>query len=190
MPIPFQIKDLRTDLAEPSREAEFLRGLTASYRDIYVSILSIVGNHADAEDVLQEVCVVLWQRFDEFEPGTNFRKWACAFAFNMARFHARQQRRRKGLGLSDEALKELTHDQMGGGELFELRRELLRNCLARLKSKDRQFLMNCYSARTTLTEYAQKEEIPVATVYTRLKRIRSLLVGCINRSLGRGEGQL
>lgn len=187
--IPFCMNDLQTDLSGPSREAEFLRRLAASFRDIYMSILSIVGNQADAEDVLQDVCVTLWQRFDEFEPGTNFRKWACAFAFNMARHHARQQRRHRGQGFSDEALRKLSQVQTGGSELFELRRELLQNCLARLKPRDRQFLMDCYSRRATLAEYAKTEEIPVATVYNRLKRLRMLLIGCVNRALGRGEGR-
>lgn len=187
MPAPFRIQDLHTGAEDSSREAEFLRGLAGSYRDIFISILSIVGNHADAEDVLQEVSIVLWQRFDEFEPGTSFRKWACAFAFNMARFHVRQRRRHQRVGLSDEALKMLTQDQMGSGELFELRRELLRKCLARLKPRDRQFLMDCYGSRTTLAGYAKAEEIPIATVYTRLKRIRAMLVGCVNRPFGREE---
>jgi len=187
MQIPFHIEDLRVSLADSSREAEFLQELGSSYRDIYVSVLAIVGNRTDTEDVVQDVCVILWQRFDEFESGTSFRKWACAFAFNVAKDYVRHQRRRRGFGLSDHILTMIARHQTAGSELFELRQEVLEKCLTKLRSKDHRFLMNCYERKTTLGEYARLENIPVTSVYTRLARLRKQIVGCVQRSLGRDD---
>ena len=39
---------------------------------IYGYIRSLVADRSDAEDMLQETASVLWQKFDEFTPGTNF----------------------------------------------------------------------------------------------------------------------
>ncbi|HPM80105.1 MAG TPA: sigma factor [Candidatus Anammoximicrobium sp.] len=43
---------------------------------VYAYIRALVFSGADAEDVLQEVAVVLWRKFDQFEPGTRFDQWA------------------------------------------------------------------------------------------------------------------
>ncbi|WP_437228462.1 sigma-70 family RNA polymerase sigma factor [Planctomicrobium sp. SH661] len=181
----FDLENLESDLGDPSREAEFLRRLADARRDILVYVMSIVGNRTDADDVMQEVCALLWQKFDEFDPDRNFRKWAFGFAFNLAKTFVRNQRRRRGYGMSDRALAKIAFVQSAGSELFELRRELLDQCLEKLRAKDQRFLMECYDDRTTLVDYASAQKIPVATVYTRLRRVREQLVACINRSLGR-----
>jgi len=187
MDIPFQNQILQDDLEDSSREAEFLRRLVGSYRDLYIYVLSIVGNRTDADDVTQEVCAVLWEKFDEFDPDRNFRKWASGFAFNVAKSFMRQQRRRRGFGLSDEILARIAFVQTAGTELFELRRERLHDCLTKLGKRDSRFLMDCYGNRTTLVRYARSHGIPVASVYTRLKRLRKNLVECVHRSLRRHD---
>jgi len=187
MHIQFDIQDLRERENDSSRESEFLRGLAGAYDDIYISVLAIVCNRVDADDVIQEVCVILWQKFDEFEAGTNFRKWACAFAFNVAKAFVRKRRRRGGLGLSDQALVNISRLQTTGSELFELRREVLQECMAKLRGKDSRFLMTCYSSKSSLVEYARTTGMPITTVYTRLRRLRKQLMECINRTLGKEE---
>ena len=59
---------------------EFVRLLTRYERDIYAFILSVVPNWADADEILQETTVRLWQGFDRFEVGTNFVAWGCKVA--------------------------------------------------------------------------------------------------------------
>ncbi|HWL08380.1 MAG TPA: sigma-70 family RNA polymerase sigma factor [Planctomicrobium sp.] len=172
---------------ETSQEAEFLRLLATSYRDLYASALSIVGNRNDVEDVIQEVCVVLWKKYDEFEQGTNFRKWACAIAFNVAKAYARKQRRAQGAGLSEEALLRITQMRTAGTELFELRREVLRNCVGKLPEKDRRFLAECYRPSISLIEFAQRQERTVSAVYSKLKRIRKAIADCVHKQLGKGD---
>ena len=44
-------------------------------RRIYGLILALVPNGPDADDIPQETCAVLWQKFDEFDPGTNWADW-------------------------------------------------------------------------------------------------------------------
>ena len=47
-------------------------------------ILSLVSNWSDAEDILQQASVVMWRKFGEFQPGSDFRSWGC----QIAKFHA------------------------------------------------------------------------------------------------------
>ncbi|WP_437231005.1 sigma-70 family RNA polymerase sigma factor [Planctomicrobium sp. SH661] len=170
---------------DPARQAEFLRYLAGAYSEAYASALVIVGNRTDADDVIQEVCVLLWKQFDEFEPGTNFRKWACSIAFLVAKNFVRKQRRRTS-GLSDYAMLRIEHVRSAAAELMELRRELLYECVAKLSERDRKFLDDCYCSSVPIAAIARAQRDNVETVYTRLKRLRKRLTDCIERTLGKG----
>lgn len=181
MPTSIEFPDVLFRMDNSSSEAEFLQELVKVRKDIYLSVLSVVGCQADADDVFQEVCITLWQKFDEFEPESNFRKWACAFAFNLAKAHVKKKRRVRA-GMDEATLARIVSLHAAGSELFELRRELLRDCLAKLSPKDRQFLLDRYRKSGPLGKLAGLEGIPIATVYTRLKRLRHRIVQCVDRA--------
>lgn len=183
----FPLNDLSSDDVDDSREAVFLRQLAATYHDIYASALSIVGNGNDADDVIQEVCVVLWKNYDDFEQGTNFKKWACTVAFNVAKAFARKRRRRRGYGMSDHALMRVAQIQAGGSELLELQRDVLQDCMQKLSDEERHFLFNCYRHSSTLAKHARDLGMSIGTVYSKVKRLRRRLVECVQRTLRRGE---
>ena len=53
--------------------------LRASYNPVFDKDgkpVKIVFQRADAEDVMQETASVLWKKFDEFERGSHFDRWA------------------------------------------------------------------------------------------------------------------
>lgn len=170
-----------------SRESDFLRQLELAYHDLYGTGLTIMGNRDDADDVMQEVCIILWQKFDEFEEGTNFKKWAYTVTFNVAKAFARKRRRRRGFRLNDDALMKVAQVKSSGSELFELQRELLRECLDKLPENDRTFLSGCYRNSASLINYAREVRMPVETIYTKLKRLRRRLAECVTRGMGREE---
>lgn len=183
----FPIDDLFYDDVDSSREAMFLRQLAAAYHDIYASSLAIVGRGEDADDVVQEVCVVLWKQYDEFEEGTNFKKWACTVAFNVAKAFARKRRRQQGYGLSDHALMRVAQIQSGGSELLELQRDVLQSCMQKLSDEERNFLFDCYRNAPTLAKHARNLGMSIGTVYSKVKRLRRRLLDCVQRTLRRGE---
>jgi len=177
-------KRLADELDDSDRGTDFLRDLSIAYQDAYASSLAIVGNRADADDVMQEVCIVLWQKYDEFEQGRDFRKWACGIAFHVAKAYMRKKRR-YAYGLSDHALAKIEQLHTGGMELLEMRRELLRECLGKLSERDQQFLEDCYDGPLSQVKFARSHGISVETIYTRLKRLRRRLIDCMNRTLGK-----
>ena len=56
------------DTVEKTDPREFIRLLMENERRIYAYILTLLGNGADAEDVLQETSIILWDKFAEFQP--------------------------------------------------------------------------------------------------------------------------
>ena len=59
---------------------QFIRLMTRHERLVYGYILSLVPNWADADEILQETNIRLWEEFEKFEAGTNFAAWAVRVA--------------------------------------------------------------------------------------------------------------
>ncbi|WP_414660671.1 sigma-70 family RNA polymerase sigma factor [Horticoccus sp. 23ND18S-11] len=84
----------------------FTRLLLQHQKRIAGLIFSLVPRGADADDAMQETCAVLWRKFGEFEPGTDFRAWALRIArFQMLNHYRRRQRAQARL--SDETIEAL-----------------------------------------------------------------------------------
>jgi DNA-directed RNA polymerase specialized sigma24 family protein len=76
------------------RVRQFGELLGECHRELFTFIYSLVQHHADAEDVYQQVAIVLWEKFDQFQIGTNFAAWATKVAHLTARDFMRSRRRR------------------------------------------------------------------------------------------------
>lgn len=83
-------------------ETSYLRLWTQHQRQVFAYIYTLIPNRADAEDLLQDTGVTLWERFDDFEIGTDFVSWA----FQVAYWKIRNARRKyaKSPILQDDVL--------------------------------------------------------------------------------------
>ena len=69
-------------------------------------------------------------------------------------------------------------------DVMESRRHALQDCLARLRSTDREIIRACYGdTRTTIKDAAETLGRPANTVYKATARIRRALHACISRRL-------
>ncbi len=64
--------------------------MTRHQRRIFSYIYTLVPRRPDADDILQETSLVICEKFDEFEEGTDFVAWACQIAYWRVRY-ARQK---------------------------------------------------------------------------------------------------
>lgn len=173
--------DLST--AADQRRDAFARLFAKYDRWLFGYLVTLVSNPADAEEVFQEVCVVVWRLYDQFELGTDFVKWVSVIAHNQVR-KFRRESRRGGFQLSDETCERLAADAARGADLFDFRRDALRKCLGKLPSRERQLVERCYShSAASFKTVAEDLGRPVNTVYKALNRIRRSLHECIDRTL-------
>jgi RNA polymerase sigma-70 factor (ECF subfamily) len=169
--------------ADHERRDAFARLFAQHDRWLFAYLVSLLGNPAHAEEVFQEVCVVLWREYETFQLGTDFVKWVSVIAHNQVHRFRRQQRR-VGSQLSDAAVDLLAQDAVERASLLESRRDALRHCLEKLPRKDRQLVQQCYcDSRVTFKRVAEALGRPVNTVYKALNRIRKALYECIERTL-------
>ena len=173
----------KVSLSERERRDAFARLFAQHDRWLFAYLVSLLGNAAHAEEVFQEVCVVLWREYETFELGTNFVKWVSVIAHHQVHRFRRQQRR-VGPQLSDAAVELLAEDAVQRVDLLESRRDALRRCLEKLPERDRQLVRQCYAdSRVKFKTVAQALGRPVNTVYKALNRIRKTLHECIERTL-------
>jgi RNA polymerase sigma factor (sigma-70 family) len=95
--------------------AEFLRYFAKHHGRLFGYIYSLLPNRADAEDVFQRTSLVLWQKFDRYDPSEPFFPWACGVAFYEVRNFLRVSNRER-LRFNSELLGKLA-ERDGGGSL-------------------------------------------------------------------------
>lgn len=186
MTAPHSPADARDTDAQ--RNLRFVRLFAQHEHQIYAYIVAALGNWTDADEVLQETSVALWEMFDRFEEGTSFCGWACQIAyFRILRFRERRRRDRHEFDQDFvEAVAAAAREEADG---FEERRKALGDCVARLKPPDRELLQFCYADGDTLKNAAVRLDRPAKSVYKALARIRQALFDCVQRKLSAGGAQ-
>lgn len=179
-------KPLQTDSAT-DRPVEFARLFSSNARRLYGFIMTLVLSHQDAEEVFQNASVVLWDKFLEFEPGTNFFAWASRVAYFEALRHMKQQRRSQVL--SGVSLELLADEAVAISAKTSMRDEALEECLSKLAAADRQLVHDRYYGQRTPKQIADARGRSVGSIYRALSRIHSCLLLCMERSVAWEESR-
>ncbi len=153
-------------------------------QELYGFIYTLVPNRADAEDLLQQTSLVLWQKFDEFDADKSFPAWACGVAHFLALRHLRKKRRTRVV-FSDELIAQLaeTHQSRKEGHLADT--TVLAGCIEELSENDQKLIELCYVAERNFKAAAATLNRPVTGVYMSLVRVRRLLMDCLRRNNAR-----
>lgn len=168
---------------DEEKRALFARIFAKHDRWLYAYLMTLLGKPSYAEEVFQEVCVVLWREYEKFDPSTNFMKWASVIALNQVRKFRRNLKKRDAW-LSDNALELLSDEAIDQADLLEGRRLALHFCLNKLSQSDRDLVQICYSdEHQSIKEAAYAAGRPLNTVYKALNRVRRALHDCIARRL-------
>ncbi|MCC7083961.1 MAG: sigma-70 family RNA polymerase sigma factor [Pirellulales bacterium] len=171
-------------ISRSHREDEFVDLLTRHKHQIFNLIFCMVQSLADAEDVFQQTTMVLWNKFDEFQPGTEFGAWASRVARFRALNFIRSKRRERVL-FSEDLVVQLAETRFDSAEMQDARLRALASCREKLSQADQMLLSVCYGGGTTIREAAKLIGRPVGAVYDSLSRIRGALYDCIERTLAK-----
>jgi RNA polymerase sigma-70 factor, ECF subfamily len=168
-------------------DEEFVRLFTRHQRPLFLYLLTRIPNPVEAEEILQEANIVIWRKFDQFTPGSNFLAWAMQIAkYELLKYRERHQRDK--LRFSDRLVEELVDEEIEDASHWEQRREALMNCLKKLREKDRELIERRYRPGESGLSLAEFLERPVNSVYQSLGRIRRTLLECIHRELNAETG--
>lgn len=171
---------------EKSRKPHFMSLLTANYYMLHSFILTMVPNKTDAEDILQNTFMYLWEHFDDFEPGTSFISWAITIAkFQVLTY--RKTKTRSKIQLSETALDLVATESVKLSAQMDERYEALEKCLKKLPEKELDFLKKRFIQGSSVKKIAQDIGASLNVVYKRIARLKGILLDCIHRILS-GKG--
>ena len=164
----------------------FLRLLRQHERQLQVYVVSLVPHWADADDIVQDTKIKLWERFAEYDSSGDFGAWSRAIAYFQVLTY-RNKTRRERARLSPKAL-ELVADAAtaAAGEVDDRHRALV-GCLARLTDSARSLLWRCYSEETSVKQIAEVLGRSVRGTQRAVAEIRCMLQDCIERTIHREE---
>jgi RNA polymerase sigma-70 factor (ECF subfamily) len=168
----------------PEKSKRFLRLFLQNERRLYAYIFTLMPNRADAEDVLQEASLVMWDKFDDEHPPADFAAWGCRIAyFKVLDFCKKRQRSRVVFSqVMLERLSETAVEQAGALQLDE-RREALTVCIEKLRPRDRELLAHRFADGGSIQSAAALDGRSIDAVYKALAKIRQILFDCVTRTL-------
>jgi RNA polymerase sigma-70 factor (ECF subfamily) len=170
---------------DAAQNEQFVRLFARNQPSIFGYILSLLPNWTDAEDVLQQTSMVLWQKFDEFrqdDPNSDFTRWACGIARYKILNYRKKQGRDKHL-FSQNLLEILAEESLNSIPHLNAERRALASCLDKLNHRSRQLIHSCYAGTKTIKEIAVQLGRTPNSLYKALNRIRGQLLSCVAQTL-------
>ena len=159
-------------------QQRFLTLFLRSEREIFRYVAALVPNVGDAEDIVQQAAMSLWEKFDTYDPTQPFTPWACRFALNKARQWI--ERRQRWQALLDHGLaEELAQRRQELQPEFERRLKHLETCLGTLPPEQRNLVEGYYYERADMESLAARSGRTVAATYKTLQRVRQALQCCV-----------
>lgn len=162
----------------------FVGLLTSNQHRILAFIQSIVFNRADSEDIMQDTSTLMWRKFDEYKPGTDFTAWGITIAKFKILEH---QKKKKIYSLSEETLSLLSDQSEKMIPELERRFEALEHCIKKLSGRDLKLIELRFSNHYNAKDIANRVGTTLNMVYRHMSRIKLLLINCVKMHLKTSE---
>jgi len=170
--------------------ADTIRQISQHQAALLAYILTLHPDRSEAQDILQETNVVLWQKLGEFREGTNFKAWAFRIAYLQTLAHFKRARRGNWLGFSSELVETLASEAEPLLTEFEHRHTALRGCLEKLPEKDSEIVRAHYENERPLADVSTEVGRSVGALKQVLFRVRRTLRACIELQLAEGTANV
>jgi len=155
---------------------------TASSSKLFAVALRILRNREQAEEVLQEAYVKIWNHAGDFKPDIAAPiTWMAAIVRNRS---LDEVRRKAGkVFVDDGVLDNLESDDLSAVTLLERQDDVakLRKCLEGLEAEKRKMVCLAYLDGMSREDLAHKFGKPEGTVKTWLRRSLMQLKGCLEQ---------
>src|SRR5688572_10611705 len=170
---------------QSASQQQFLSLFLRSEREIFRYVAALIPNVADAEDIVQQTAIALWEKFDAYDPALPFTPWACRFALNKARQWIERRQRWQAL-LEAGLAEELAERREQLKPELESRLKHLEGCLSKLPKMQRALVEDYYYHRAKVQELSEDSGRTVVATYKMLQRIRESLLQCIENAAKEG----
>ena len=167
---------------------QFTRFWTEAQPIVAGYINAVVPDFQEAEDLLQDVAVILLRKFSEYDAQRPFLAWAIGIAKREV-LMARRAHARSLLCYQADLLDRISQVYEDLAPELEDRSRALRDCLQTIKGRASELLRLRYEESLKPNAIASRFGLAVVAVRVMLSRTRAALRECIERKLKLGKIQ-
>lgn len=162
--------------------------LTNSQSRLLTYIRTLLPHSNDTHDILQETNIVLWNKMNEFEPGTNFVAWSYKIAWYQCMAYIRKHKAGSKLVFNQELLEVMSEEMQVHAPDFVQHQKQLNVCIKKLKEDDQSILYKRYYDNISIKECAEIFGRTPGALKQVLLRIRQNLKKCMSFSIAEING--
>ncbi len=163
------------------------------WEPVYFMLLRMMNHNQDnAEDLTMEAFGKAFMNLDKYTPACAFSTWLFKIASNNAIDFIRANKMYKGTLSLDKPANDAEHDNLSAfvkGKELNPEESLIRKqtidrmriVISKLNQKNREIVELFYIEELTNEEIAERMNLPLSTVKTRLFRSRDLLLTIVQR---------
>ena len=173
----------QTDQGDNDRNTKQFVSLLAKHeRALTGYVLSLVPNWSDADDILQETKLRLWEQFGDYDPAKDFGAWARS----IAHYHVltyRKRSSRQSTRFTGTFVELVAAEAQAVMAEADLRHYFLADCLAALRDSSRKLLVLCYASDMSVKDVAIMLGRSVRGLQRAVAALRKNLQQCIEDRL-------
>ena len=169
-------------MTRKSNHRRFLDLYSKSQPRLHSFILMLVRSNHDADEIFQETSALLWEKFDQFQEGTNFGAWAVSIAKFQVFEYFRKSKKNKH-HLDSGMLQDIADLAESESANVDKRLQALKGCLYKLDRINRSLLSLRYQQNISVKEIARREAVSTGVMYRRISKIFGILRKCIILSM-------
>lgn len=162
----------------------FMSLLVPNQKKIYAFIRYLVPSRTDADDILQDTLTEMWNKFDQYQDGTNFVSWGLTIAKYKVMSFVRKKKS-FGVHFSEKTIgllqKEVVSTQRHN-TLIE-RIEILKECTSKLSNKEKRMLHLRYEQGLTFEKISGQFCVSIPAIYKAVSRTHASLAKCVQSAL-------
>tara|TARA_R110002049_G_scaffold2750_2_gene21580 strand:+ start:406616 stop:407164 length:549 start_codon:yes stop_codon:yes gene_type:complete len=176
-------RDIPAD-RHPRPDEQFVQLFARHERDLRAFIRSMGLEWTAVDDVLQTASLVMWRKWDEFDPDSNFMHWARVVArFEVLKFRRNLARDRHVFHDSVMELLADASEELDSQVSTDSYRNALHQCLEELPPRTGHLIRAAYQGDRSIRDVADDAGQSAAAFYKTLNRIREKLRRCIQKRL-------
>ena len=151
-------------------------------RMVYNKCYGFARSEDEAEDLTQDVFLMLFLKLKSFQGRSKFSSWLYSFTYNFCVNYVNRNKERKMSDQSspiDQSEYKLT-EEISDESLFEMRSDKLKRALDLIDPEDKKILLLKYQDDVSIKELQELLEISESAVKMRLKRAKARIVETYN----------
>jgi RNA polymerase sigma-70 factor, ECF subfamily len=169
------------DNTSDDRATAFVQLLAVHEQRISSYVLALMPNWSDAEEILQQTKLRLWEQFSSYNPDKDFGTWACVIArYEVLTFRTRAARSR--ILFSQDVIDHLSDEMPQIVAESDARLTFVEQCLTKLTAWQRDLLWRCCVAGDSTQKVASQLGRKAGATRQALLRIRRKLFLCIENA--------